>query len=115
MDVRADLGIGGEEREIGVDLGRRAVVVAGADVDVAAQAVIFPEALERLVLRCLAKAPGGRPADAASLAEAPTGAGADDWTQGEARVWWETTFTPRPSSEERVMPPTEILEVAAPR
>ncbi|MBA3319305.1 MAG: hypothetical protein H0T50_14600 [Gemmatimonadales bacterium] len=74
-----------------------------------------PEALERLVLRCLAKAPGGRPADAASLAEALAGAGADDWTQGEARVWWETTFTPRPSSEERVMPPTEILEVAAPR
>lgn len=73
-----------------------------------------PEALEGVILSCLAKAPGARPADAATLAEALTVAGADDWTQGEARVWWETIFTPRPSGDLRVAPPTEFLEVAAP-
>jgi serine/threonine-protein kinase len=73
-----------------------------------------PEALEGVILSCLAKAPGARPADAATLAEALTCAGADDWTQGDARQWWETTFTPRPSGDQRVAPPTEFLEVAAP-
>jgi hypothetical protein len=67
-----------------------------------------------VILNCLAKAPGARPADAATLAEALTCAGADDWTQGDARQWWETTFTPRPSGDQRVAPPTEFLEVAAP-
>jgi hypothetical protein len=73
-----------------------------------------PEALEGVILSCLAKAPGARPADAATLAEALTLAGANDWTQSDAKRWWETTFTPKPSSERRVAPPTEFLEVAAP-
>jgi eukaryotic-like serine/threonine-protein kinase len=74
-----------------------------------------PDALERVILGCLAKAPGGRPADATTLAEALTLAGADDWTQGDAKRWWETTFTPKPSdSDSRIAPPTEFLEVAAP-
>jgi len=72
-----------------------------------------PDALERAILSCLAKAPGGRPADATTLAEALTLAGADDWTQGDAKRWWESTFTPKPS-DPRVAPPTEFLEVAAP-
>jgi hypothetical protein len=73
-----------------------------------------PDALERVILSCLAKAPGARPADAATLADALTLAGADDWTQSDAKRWWETTFTPKPSSEPRIAPPTEFLEVAAP-
>jgi serine/threonine-protein kinase len=73
-----------------------------------------PEALEAVILSCLAKAPGARPADAITLAEALTRAGADDWTQGEARQWWETTFTPKPTSDLRGAPLTEFLEVAAP-
>ncbi len=73
-----------------------------------------PEALESVILGCLAKEPGARPADAVTLAEALTLAGADDWTQDEARVWWETTFTPKPNPDPRVAPPTEFLEVAAP-
>jgi eukaryotic-like serine/threonine-protein kinase len=72
-----------------------------------------PDALERVILGCLAKAPGARPADAAILADALTLAGADDWTQSDAKQWWETTFTPKPS-DPRVAPPTEFLEVAAP-
>jgi serine/threonine-protein kinase len=71
-----------------------------------------PEALERVILSCLAKAPDARPADASTMAEALTGAGADDWTQDHARRWWETTFTPSPASELRATPPTEFLQVA---
>jgi eukaryotic-like serine/threonine-protein kinase len=74
-----------------------------------------PEALERVILSCLAKAPDARPADAATLAESLTRAGANDWTQDDARAWWETTFTPKPSTDLRVAPPTEFLEVAAPQ
>jgi serine/threonine-protein kinase len=73
-----------------------------------------PDALERVILGCLAKAPGSRPADAVTLADALTLAGADDWTQADAKRWWETTFTPKPSSGPPVAPPTEFLEVAAP-
>jgi serine/threonine-protein kinase len=73
-----------------------------------------PDVLERAILSCLAKAPGARPADAATLADALTLAGADDWTQSDAKRWWETTFTPKPSSDPQVAPPTEFLEVAAP-
>jgi serine/threonine-protein kinase len=73
-----------------------------------------PEALERVILNCLAKAPGARPADAATLAGALTGAGADSWTQSDAKLWWETTFTPKPSTDARVAPLTEFLEVAEP-
>ena len=49
-----------------------------------------------------------------TLADALTLAGADDWTQGDAKRWWETTFTPRPTSDRRTAPPTEFLEVAVP-
>ena len=73
-----------------------------------------PAALERVILSCLEKAPGARPADAMALADALTLAGADDWSQSDAKQWWETTFTPKPSSGPPVSPPTEFLEVAAP-
>jgi serine/threonine protein kinase len=73
----------------------------------------LPAALETLLMRCLAKDPAGRPADAATLADALGGAGADDWTQDDARRWWETTFIPGPPREPRGPPPTEFLEVAA--
>jgi serine/threonine protein kinase len=73
-----------------------------------------PEALERVILGCLAKAPGARPADAATLADTLTLAGADDWTQRDAKRWWETTFTPTATNDLRTAPPTEFLEVAVP-
>jgi serine/threonine-protein kinase len=50
----------------------------------------IPEALEALVLSCLAKDPDERPPSAESLAErlaqCPT---AEAWTQQRAREWWE--------------------------
>ena len=71
-------------------------------------------ALERLLLSCLAKSPADRPADAAVMAEALGPAGADAWTQNEARHWWETTFTAGPPAGRSGGGPTEFLEVAVP-
>jgi hypothetical protein len=68
-----------------------------------------PEALEKLILSCLAKSPADRPVDAAVLAAALTSAGADEWAQADARQWWETSFTPRPPESDA--PPTEFVEV----
>jgi serine/threonine-protein kinase len=52
-----------------------------------------PPALEGLLLHCVAKSPADRPPDAAWLAEALGPAGADQWTQADARLWWESTST----------------------
>lgn len=55
----------------------------------------IPIALERLVLRCLAKDPAARPAFAATIIEeldAITAGGGDElgvWTVGDARRWWD--------------------------
>ena len=74
-----------------------------------------PRELEELLMRCLAKDPADRPPTATILASALTEAGADDWTQSDARRWWEATFTPAPPRGPRHQPPTELLEVAGDR
>ena len=72
-----------------------------------------PPALERLLMHCLAKSPADRPQDAASLYQALGAAGADEWTQADARQWWESTFTSAPAGgEERTRPSPALLEVA---
>jgi eukaryotic-like serine/threonine-protein kinase len=71
-----------------------------------------PPALERLLMHCLAKDPADRPPDAAAVAEALGAAGADDWTQADARRWWETTFTSPRVADQRTEPSPTLLEVA---
>ena len=71
-----------------------------------------PPALERLLMHCLAKNPADRPPDAAGLAEALGSAGADEWTQGDARRWWESSFTSAPAGEQPAPPSPTLLEVA---
>ena len=51
----------------------------------------IPEALDRLVLSCLAKDPGGRPQTARELSRRLAGIeGAGDWDEARAREWWAT-------------------------
>jgi eukaryotic-like serine/threonine-protein kinase len=70
-------------------------------------------ALERLLMHCLAKNPADRPPGAAGLAEALGSAGADEWTQGDARRWWESSFTSARAGEQTTSPPSPtLLEVA---
>jgi serine/threonine-protein kinase len=70
-----------------------------------------PAALERFLLDCLAKSPADRPGDAATLVDALSGAGADEWTQREARRWWEATFVAAPRTAAPPDQPTALVEV----
>ncbi|HWN80748.1 MAG TPA: serine/threonine-protein kinase, partial [Candidatus Udaeobacter sp.] len=49
----------------------------------------IPAALDQLVMACLAKDPGDRPQTARELAERLSDiAGADSWTEAQAKEWW---------------------------
>jgi eukaryotic-like serine/threonine-protein kinase len=48
-----------------------------------------PRALEDLLLSCLEKDPARRPASALALREALRAAGAGEWTEADARAWWD--------------------------
>jgi hypothetical protein len=51
----------------------------------------LPDAMEELILSCLAKAPEQRPAGAESLERSFAAiAKANPWTQEDARRWWNT-------------------------
>jgi len=54
-----------------------------------------PVDLETVIMRCLAKAPGDRPADARQLAEMLAGcADAASWTEVDATRWWDAHALP---------------------
>src|SRR6185436_5321813 len=59
----------------------------------------IPEALDRLMLRCLAKDPEDRPSSAKALAqELAETVNGDAWTQDRAREWWSANQPATPSS-----------------
>jgi serine/threonine-protein kinase len=78
----------------------------------------LPAALERLVVRCLAKKPSDRPQSALALRHelracrlALAGAG-DDWAQEQAQAWWERQGSKlRPAAEATL--PTELASTIA--
>jgi serine/threonine-protein kinase len=49
----------------------------------------LPEALERLILACLAKDPGERPASATLIEQTLSEVAASDWGQAQAKEWWD--------------------------
>ena len=57
----------------------------------------IPPDLERLVLHCLAKRPGDRPASAAELAAALAACRVAHWTAAEAELWWQRHLPPTSS------------------
>jgi len=71
----------------------------------------IPRRLEEVILACLAKDPGRRPADARELSRQLGEAGAPPWTQAEARAWWEANLGPTrppPSSDFPTSWPTRV-------
>lgn len=54
-----------------------------------------PDALERVVMRCLAKRPSDRFESAAALRQALLACGVDSWTAEQAAQWWQENTSPR--------------------
>ena len=83
-----------------VFLGDNAVAVAVAHATQrpeppSAHARDVPEELDALVLRCLAKEPAGRPANADALAEELDAIPATPWSERDARAWWTARASER--------------------
>jgi hypothetical protein len=79
----------------------------------------LPEALERLILSCLAKDPDQRPASAGEIEQILSTVAASDWGQVQAKEWWEaqrprisqkrSSVTPVRGSETTLVPADDLL------
>ncbi len=74
----------------------------------------LPPALEELILRCLAKEPAERPSGAAELAEGLERSGAGEWSQHDARAWWESRAPAGQAAEPREKLRSDPALVVAP-
>jgi serine/threonine-protein kinase len=72
----------------------------------------LPDDLEALILRCLAKVPGDRPATAAELRRGLLTCAVSPWTEDQARAWWASHGgIGRPSGELDELLDTERFEL----
>ena len=72
----------------------------------------IPKELDRLVMSCLAKAPADRPPSALALQEALSACpGVGEWTQLQAKAWWEQFRRSEPSKGPAVGAETIALGV----
>jgi eukaryotic-like serine/threonine-protein kinase len=75
----------------------------------------IPEAIERLVLHCLAKAPADRPPSAAAVAAMIVASPVERWTEKDAEKWWDLHLPPssplRTSAQNPVGSPAIIRKV----
>ncbi len=72
-----------------------------------------PEALDRIILRCLEKKPEDRPRSALELRRALDACGAGAWTQERAAEWWDTylpaSSAHRAARRARPEPPDSLI------
>ena len=52
----------------------------------------IPEELDGVILACLAKQPGQRPASAEVLEQSLAAIESDAWSQADARAWWRSNM-----------------------
>jgi eukaryotic-like serine/threonine-protein kinase len=79
----------------------------------------LPEALERLILACLAKDPNERPASASEIEQILSDVATSDWGQVRAKEWWEAqrprislkrgSVNPVRGSETTLVPADDLL------
>jgi hypothetical protein len=62
---------------------------------------VLPESLEQVLLACLAKEPGDRPADAAALAAMLLACDVPQWSREDARAWWSQPGTRKKAEARR--------------
>ena len=66
----------------------------------------IPEALERLVLHCLAKKPAERPASARDIIDVLAATNPGSWTDRDATAWWERHLPATSTLRSFAQPPT---------
>jgi serine/threonine-protein kinase len=79
----------------------------------------LPEPLERLILACLAKDPGERPASASEIEQILSDVATNRWGQAQAKDWWEeqrvrisqkrSSVSPVRGSETTLVPADDLL------
>ena len=78
-------------------------------------ALPIPDALERVVLHCLAKAPGDRPASVTALAAMLAACPVEPWTGTDAEAWWNqhlpSTSSLRPFNQTPINTPAIVRKV----